>query len=36
MVDIQIFNQDCVTGMGKELRAESVDCAITSIPFAAL
>lgn len=36
MNDIQIYNQDCILGMGQRLAGESVDCCITSIPFGAL
>lgn len=31
-----IYNEDCVTGMERRLCPDSVDLAITSIPFGAL
>ena len=33
---IEIWNEDCVSGMRSHLQDASIDCVITSIPFAAL
>ena len=33
MVDIRLFNEDCITGMQDRLEPESVDLTVTSIPF---
>lgn len=35
-LDIRIYNADCVPGMQELLPDNSIDCVITSIPFAAL
>jgi len=36
MHDVKIWQQDCVEGMREHLADESIDCVISSIPFAAL
>lgn len=35
-MNVQIYNEDCVTGMTNRLSDSSIDCVITSIPFGAL
>jgi DNA modification methylase len=32
----QVYNEDCISGMAKQMKDESVHCCITSIPFGAL
>lgn len=36
MSEVQIFNEDCVVGMGNRLKEESVELCVTSIPFGSL
>ena len=36
MVEVNIYNEDCIPGMESRLSADSIDCCITSIPFGAL
>lgn len=36
MSDLEIWNQDCVTGMAEQMGSESADLIITSIPFSNL
>lgn len=35
-VNVEIYPQDCIAGMAERLKAESVECCISSIPFGAL
>lgn len=35
-MDVQIFNEDCISGMAERLDPESVDLTVTSIPFSNL
>jgi hypothetical protein len=36
MTDVQLYNEDCVSGMANRLGESSVDLCVTSIPFGSL
>lgn len=36
MSDVTLYNEDCIAGMERRLRPESVELCVSSIPFGAL